>query len=130
MQPRQLAVELEPAALRQLERALKLQWQRYRAGLQSCQERLTEKSVHDSRVGARRLLATLELLEGFLGPNRLKKARRCLKQHLDIFDDLRDAQVILHAARPLRRSLPLARLLYHWLRVREARFTRQAQARV
>src|SRR6185295_16168192 len=88
----------------------------------------SEDSVHESRVAARRLMATLELLAGFLGRDRLKKARRDLKQHLDIFDDLRDAQVIMRAARPLRRSSPLARLFYHWLRVREARFTRQAQA--
>ena len=128
MRPRQLAVELPPEVLRGLERALKQQWQRYRAELQRCQERLSEDSVHESRIAARRVLATLELLEGFLSQGLLKKARRSIKQHLDIFDDLRDAQVILRAARPLRRSSPLARLFYHWLRVREEHFTRQAQA--
>jgi len=113
MRSRQVAVEIPPDALRQLERALKRQWQRYRAELERCQEKLSEDSVHESRVAARRLLATLELLEGFLGPRQLKKARRDLKQHLDIFDDLRDAQVILRSAKPLRRSLPLARSYYN-----------------
>jgi len=128
MHPRQLAVKIPPEALRPLERALKRQWQSYRAELQRCQEKLSEKSVHRSRVAARRLLATLELVDAFLSPGLLKKARHGLKQHLDIFDDLRDAQVISSAARPLRRSFPLARLFYRWLLVREARFTRQAQA--
>src|SRR5947209_467927 len=128
MHPRQLAVEIPPEALRHLEHALKRQWQRYRAELQSCQEKLSEKSVHGSRVAARRLLATLELVEVFLSPGRLKKARRCLKQHLDIFDDLRDAQVMSRAARPWRRSFPLARIFYDWLLLRESRFTGQAQA--
>ena len=128
MHPRQPVVEIPPEAVRPLERALKRQWQSYRAELQRCQEKLSEKSVHRSRVAARRLLATLELVDAFLSPGLLKKARHGLKQHLDIFDDLRDAQVISSAARPLRRSFPLARLFYHWLLVREARFTRQAQA--
>src|SRR5215472_2850580 len=128
MHSRALAVENPPEGVRRLERSLKRQWQRYRTELQRCQEKLSEKSVHESRVAARRLLATLELVEVFLSPGRLRKARRSLKQHLDIFDDLRDAQVISRAARPMRRSLPLARLLYHWLHVRESRFAREAQA--
>jgi len=128
MRSRELAVEIPPEGLRHLERALKRQWQRYRTEFQRCQEKLSAKSVHESRVAARRLLATLELVKVFLSPGRLKRARRCLKQHLDIFDDLRDAQVISRAARPWRRSLPLARMFYDWLLVRESRFTKQAQA--
>src|SRR6516165_1139343 len=113
MHPRQLAVEIPPEALRHMEHTMKRQWRRYRAELQRCQEKLSEDSVHDSRVDARRLLATFELLEGFLSPGLLKKARRGLKQHLDIFDDLRDAQVLLRLARPLRNSFPLDRMFYH-----------------
>jgi CHAD domain-containing protein len=124
------SVEIPPETLLRLERALKRQWLRYRTELQRCQETLSERAVHESRVAARRLLAILELLEGFLSPGRIKKTRRCLKRHLDIFDDLRDAQVLLRAARPWQRGSPQARLFYQWLRAREGRFAKDAQARV
>src|SRR5439155_670104 len=75
MRSRELAVEIPPEGLRHLERALKRQWQRYRTEFQRCQEKLSAKSVHESRVAARRLLATLELVKVFLSPGRLKRAR-------------------------------------------------------
>jgi len=130
MRAREQVVEVSPEALRFLERALKRQWQRYRKELQRCQEQFSEKSVHESRVAARRLLSTIELLEGFLKLARVKKVRRCLKQHLDTFDDLRDTQVQSRAAKLLRRSLPLGRSFYEWLLSREERFRKQARAGV
>src|SRR5262249_37746269 len=57
---------LPPDCVTQLSRALKKQWQRYRDDLERCQTRFSEKSVHQLRVAARRLLSTVELLERFL----------------------------------------------------------------
>jgi hypothetical protein len=38
--------------------ALQAQWKRYRKKLKRCQQKFSEKAVHDSRVETRRLLAT------------------------------------------------------------------------
>src|SRR5262245_16265475 len=85
----------------QLSRALKKQWQRYRDDLERCQRRFSEKSVHQLRVAARRLLSTVELLERFLSRRQVVEVSACLKQHLDCFDDLRDTQVQLPVVKRL-----------------------------
>jgi CHAD domain-containing protein len=107
-------------------RSLQKQWKRYRKELKRCQKKFSEKAVHNSRVAARRLLATIELLEGFLQPEIIKNARCLIKQHLDIFDDLRDTQVQLVAANSLQATFPPARAFCEWLQKRETRFRKQA----
>ncbi len=62
--------------LRVLEKSLKKQWRRYRKDLKRCQNRLSEGTIHDCRVGSRRLLATVELLGGFLSAARVHKVER------------------------------------------------------
>jgi CHAD domain-containing protein len=114
--------ELAPGALRHVERALQKQWTRYRKELRRCQRKFSEKAVHNSRVSARRLLATIELLEEFLWADVLKKVRHLIKEHLDIFDDLRDTQVQLVAVNGLQPTLPIARIFSGWLNKREGRF--------
>jgi CHAD domain-containing protein len=76
-------------------------------------------------VSARRLLATIELLEGFLSADVLKKVRRLIKEHLDVFDDLRDAQVQLVAVNGLQPTFQIARILCEWLKKHEARFKKR-----
>lgn len=114
------------AALENVGRSLEKQWRRYRKELKRCQRKFSEKAVHNSRVSARRLLATIELLESFLPAEVLKKMRRLIKEHLDIFDDLRDTQVQQVAVNGLLATFPMARLLCEWLKKREERFREEA----
>src|SRR5258708_2576008 len=88
--------------LRYLEASLKALWKRYRKDLERCQDKFSEKAVHDSRVATRRLLSLVELLRPFLAQGRLNKVRRALKRHLDTFSDLRDTQVQLLSLAKLR----------------------------
>src|SRR5439155_3772118 len=117
--------ELQPGTLRHLEKELKKQWKRYRKKLKRCQERFSEKAVHASRVETRRLLAAVELLASFLPARRVEAVRRALKQHLDVFDALRDTQVQLLAIGKMRRAFPAARPFYDYLLERESLLARQ-----
>jgi CHAD domain-containing protein len=108
-------------------RSLQKQWKRYRKELKRCQRKFSEKAVHDSRVAARRLSATIELLEGFLQPKIIKKAQCLIKKHLDIFDDLRDAQVQLVAVNSLQGTFPGARAFCEWVHKREERYRKQTR---
>lgn len=116
------------AALRHAQRSLQKQWKRYRKELKRCQRKFSEKAVHNSRVAARRLLANLELLEGFLRPELVRQAQGRIKEHLDVFDDLRDTQVQLDAVTGLQPIFPIARQFCDWLQKREARFRKNACA--
>ena len=117
--------QLAPGALNYVRRSLEKQWKRYRKELKRCQRKFSEKAVHNSRVAARRLSATIELLVAFLRPEILKETQRLIKKHLDIFDDLRDAQVQLIAVNSLQPTFPAARMFYEWLQKREARFRKR-----
>ncbi len=121
---KRLRHSLPPDTLEFLLRSLKKQWKYYRKQLRKCQREFSESSVHEVRVSARRLLSLLDLLAPFLAADRLKKAQGALKQHLDIFDDLRDTQVQLAAARQLRKEFPAAGCFYHFLKKCEARVSR------
>ena len=119
--------ELPPSTLRYLGASLKQQWKRYRRGLKRCQQKFSEKAVHESRVETRRLLSILELLSPFLSDGRFQKARIALKEHLDTFDDLRDTQVQLASVGKMLRAVPAAKPFYEYLKRREDRFTRQTR---
>jgi CHAD domain-containing protein len=70
-------------------------WITYCAELKNCRAEFSEAAVHDLRVAARRLLASLEMTR-ILDPHpRLQKVRSALKSLIDEFDELRDAQVML-----------------------------------
>jgi CHAD domain-containing protein len=117
-----------PRALSHVRRSLQKQWKRYRKELKRCQKKFSEKAVHNSRVAARRLSATIGLLESFLPPEIVKKGSCLIKEHLDIFDELRDAQVQLVAVNSLQGTFPAARPFCEWLQKREARFSKQTRA--
>jgi CHAD domain-containing protein len=110
--------------------ALAGQWRRYRKRLKRCQRKFSAGAVHDSRIETRRLLATLELVAVFIPERKLKKLRRALKEQLDEFDPLRDAQVQLGCVEPLRRAFPTAKKFHRWLRRREVRYIREARQAV
>lgn len=109
-----------------LVRSLRQHWKRYRKELKRCQRKCSPKAIHAFRIETRRLLSTLELLSGFLPARRVEKVQRILKQHRDIFDDLRDTQVQLAAVGSMRRAFPAARPFHAWLREREECFVRKA----
>jgi CHAD domain-containing protein len=81
-------------------------------------------------VETRRLLATLELLNEFLPAKPVKQIASALKEHLDEFDDLRDTQVGLKLAKPLRDRFAVACEFHKHLLDREERFTRRAHKRI
>lgn len=82
---------------------------RYRKRLARCQEKFSEKAVHDLRTETRRILALLDLLEAFRFDESLKKLRKTFKKRLDAFDDLRDTHVQLVLLKPMWSDFPEAR---------------------
>jgi CHAD domain-containing protein len=116
--------------VRHLADSLKQKWKHYRKALKRCQQKSSAKAVHSFRVDTRRLQSSLALLSGFLPERQLEKAQRLFKQHLDIFDDLRDAQVQLAAMGVMRRDYPIARRFHAWLLEREERFARRAHKNI
>ena len=113
-----------------LSASLKAQWKRCRKELKRCRRHCSEEAVHDLRVETRRLLSAVELVGAFIRDDRLKKGRKLLKQHLDTFADLRDAQVqCLSAARLAPRSAAAA-LFHSSLVRRRQRAARKAQRRL
>ncbi len=115
---------LPPDTLGFLSLSLKKQWKRYRKCLKKCQRKFSERSVHDLRIAARRLLSVLDLLSPFVAAGRRQKAQAVLKRHLDTFDDLRDVQVQLPAVRQFRRQFPAADCFYRFLKKQERRLRR------
>ena len=81
---------------------------RYRKRLARCQEKFSEKAVHDLRTETRRILALLDLLEAFRFEESLKKLRKAFKKRLDAFDDLRDTHVQLVLLKPMWKKFPEA----------------------
>jgi len=116
--------------LKHLDDSLNAQWRRYRKRLKRCQKHFSEDAVHASRVATRRLLATIEMLGAFIPEHDLRKARRTLKHHLDIFDQLRDTQVQLVYVGRMAGTFPDAHAFYDWLQGRQARFTRETRKAV
>jgi CHAD domain-containing protein len=112
---------LAPDTLEVLTRSLKNRWKGYRKRLKRCQRKLSERTVHDLRVEARRLLSLLDLLAHFLAPGRIETAQAVLKRHLDTFDELRDTQVQLAMVAELQKKFSAARCFHRFLKKREAR---------
>lgn len=101
-----------PAELaRHLAGSVRAARRRYRKRLARCQEKFSEKAVHELRIETRRILALLDLLEALRFADPLKKVRKTFKQRLDAFDDLRDTHVQLVLLKPLWADFPEAREL-------------------
>lgn len=110
--------------------SLQLQWKRYRKALKRCQRKFSPGAIHDFRIETRRLLSGLELLGSLLPARRLDKARRLLKRPLDLFDELRDTQVLLETLARTHRRFSTARLFRVSLLKREQRCARRTRKQI
>jgi CHAD domain-containing protein len=124
--PRELPAELA----RHLARLLKRTRRRYRKRLARCQENFSEGAVHELRVETRRALALLDLVQALEVGTSLKKRRKNLKNRLDAFDDLRDAQVGLLILKLLVLKCPEAREFETFLRKRERNLVAQLRREI
>ena len=111
--------ELPAELARHLARLLKRTRRRYRKRLAVCQEQFSETAVHELRVETRRALALLNLVMALNLSDAPKKPRRILKQRLDAFDELRDAQVELRLIAPWLKKFPEAAEFEKFLQRRE-----------
>jgi CHAD domain-containing protein len=116
------SMALPDDALRTLDRILKRQWTCFRRDLKRCQHKFSTRSVHQSRVAARRLFSTIDLLASCLPPDDAGQLKKLLKRHLDAFDDLRDTQVQLDSLHFFKNASEIAGPFAKWLCKREAHF--------
>ncbi len=73
-------------------------WDDYRKQLKAARREISEDSIHDLRVSARRLQALSGIIRGLDPHPRVKKLRRLIRKQLNELDDLRDTQVMVHEA--------------------------------
>ena len=106
--------------------ALKKRAKNYRRKLKRCRQGFSRTAVHDSRIDARRLIAQLELLNDFVDSKHARIVRGILKKHLDILDELRDAQVQLATMAQFCGQLAGANVFRGYLSAREKRCLQQA----
>ena len=86
--------------------ALDNRWKNYRRELKRCRVEFSNEAVHDLRVATRRMLAFIQLLNSISPRPRLQKLIRAFKNQLNVFDDLRDTQVILAELSGIIHELP------------------------
>lgn len=103
---------------------------RYRKRLARCQQKFSEKAVHDLRIETRRILALLDLLEALRFSESLAKTRKTFKKRLDAFDDLRDTHVQCVLLKPLWKQFPEAKEFKKHLRKCEKRIEREMSRRI
>lgn len=111
-----------------LGRALRERWERHQRELRACRRRFSAKAVHESRVAARRLLATLTLLAEVVPGTGARKACRRLKRQLSLFAPLRDAQVQAGLLPLLRLPAGVRAEFQTFLKRRERQAARAAEA--
>lgn len=115
---------------RALAAALQRQWKRYRKALKCCQRDFSERSIHASRIEARRLAAQLDLLRVFAPRRKLEKAHRSIKHHLDTFDPLRDVHVQRAMLKKECGRIDGSRVIGKILSKREQKCQRAAERRI
>jgi CHAD domain-containing protein len=98
----------------------------FRSTYKICRREFSEEAVHDLRVAARRLLATLDLGRALSPRPSLQKTRRALKEFLDGLDDLRDVQVLLVDAGDLLEMFPQLKAMLKRLKKQEKELLGQA----
>ncbi|HEY5550302.1 MAG TPA: CHAD domain-containing protein [Opitutaceae bacterium] len=108
--------------------SLHANWRRYLKRLKRCRAKITKRAIHRSRVQTRRLFSQLDLLEGFIPANELKKARRPLKRHHALFRDIRDTQVQLAIVDDSIGRFVGAPAFAGWLQRKEVRVGGKARA--
>jgi CHAD domain-containing protein len=110
--------------------SLNTRWDKYKAELKICRREFSEAAVHDFRVAARRLLATLDLLRAVMQNPGTRKMRRILKDQLDNLDDLRDVQVLLLDISETIREFPPLQSFQEYLQGRESKLLRAARKKI
>jgi len=110
--------------------SLTARWERYKAELKNCRDEFSEEAVHDFRVSARRLLASLDLLRAMIRGARIKTMRRILKDQLDNLDELRDTQVMLAEISENVHDLPALQPFEEYLQRRERKLMRAARREI
>jgi CHAD domain-containing protein len=110
--------------------ALDAQWDAYRAQFKAGRRGITEETIHDLRVAARRFLALLDIITGLTPRPRVKELRRFLKKQLDELDELRDAQVMLAEAGRRLRAIPQLDAFQAYLEKRAMSLTRSARKKL
>lgn len=120
-----------PAELaRHLAEGVRAARRRYRKRLARCQQKFSERAVHELRIETRRILALLDLLEALRFAPPLKKLRKTFKKRLDAFDDLRDTHVHLVLLKPLWKEFPEAGELKQHLRKCEKRLVSELSRKI
>ena len=110
--------------------SLTSRWDRYKTELKNCRDEFSEEAVHDFRVAARRLLASLDLLCVLIRDAKIKKMRRILKDQLDNLDQLRDTQVLLADISENVHDLPALKPFEEYLEGREKKLMRAARKEI
>jgi CHAD domain-containing protein len=104
--------------------------ERYNRELKNCREEFSEEAVHDFRVSARRLLASLDLLRTLICGAKIKRMRRILKDQLDNLDELRDVQVMLVEISESIHDLPSLQPFEEYLQRKEKKLMRAARREI
>jgi CHAD domain-containing protein len=110
--------------------SLNARWERYNLELKNCRDEFSEEAVHDFRVAARRLLASLDLLRTLIRGAKIKRMRRILKDQLDNLDELRDTQVMLAEISENIHDLPSLQPFEEYLLRREKKLMRAARREI
>src|SRR5512140_1716599 len=87
--------------------ALDGRWEKFLAELRRNRRRCTEPSIHDLRVAARRMIATLDAMEAVWPGGATRDERRKLKGQLKNFDDLHNQHIQLLRIKALRGAYPV-----------------------
>jgi CHAD domain-containing protein len=107
--------------------ALEGHWDDYRAQFKAGRREISEESIHNLRVAARRFLALIDIIRGLDPHPREKKMRRFLKKQLDQLDELHDAQVMLAETAQRLERLPQLSMFQTHLEKRMKKLTRAAR---
>ncbi len=110
--------------------SLNTRWDKYKTELKTCRREFSEEAVHDFRIAARRLLASLDLLRAVMQDPRIQKMRRVLKDQLDDLDDLRDTQVLLADISETIHETPALQPFQEYLQRREKKLLRAARKEI
>jgi CHAD domain-containing protein len=110
--------------------SLHTRWDKYKSELKTCRLEFSEAAVHDFRVAARRLLASLDLLRAVIRDPRIQKTRRILKDQLDDLDDLRNIQALLADMSEIIHEMPVLKPYQEYLQHKGKNLLRKARKEI
>ena len=126
--PKVAPVMHDPGSL--LAASLDERWRVFAREVARARRRPSERTVHDLRVGARRLMATIDLVQAVRPQESLQKVRRELKKHLKAFGKLRDTHVQILEIRKMIRTFPVLRSYLRSLTRAEASLVGKARSHI